>query len=112
MDEVPAVRACGVEVGEKNADRWRVYSGPELSHRARILVGRSFTDKPKGSNSIEQELSVINWWTERRLWIMLGTTRTFLRRKGPGRTASPTKVTERTDPSSMTIEERKGEGGG
>jgi hypothetical protein len=43
-----------------------VYRGPELSYLAITLrVARSFTDKPKGSNSIEQELSVGR--TERKL---------------------------------------------
>jgi hypothetical protein len=31
------------------------------------LVARSFTDKPDGSNSMEQELSVVKRRTERRL---------------------------------------------
>jgi hypothetical protein len=48
IDEVAAVKACSVEVGELEASRRIVYS--ELSHRVRrILVARSFTDKPKGS---------------------------------------------------------------
>jgi hypothetical protein len=42
--------------------------GPKLSHRARrALLARSLIDKPNGSNSIEQELSVVNRRTERRL---------------------------------------------
>jgi hypothetical protein len=32
-----------------------------------VLVARSFTEKPKGSNSMEQELSMVNRRTERRL---------------------------------------------
>jgi hypothetical protein len=61
IDEVAAVRACEAEVMEEEAGRRSVYSGPELSHHARrVLVARSFTNKPKGSNSIEQELSVLN----------------------------------------------------
>jgi hypothetical protein len=60
MDEVAAVRACVVEVEEEKAGRRRVYSGSKLSQRTRVLVAKSFTDKPKGSNSIEQELSVVN----------------------------------------------------
>jgi hypothetical protein len=41
---------------------------PELSQRARgVLVARSFTEKPEGSNSMEQELSVVNRRTERTL---------------------------------------------
>jgi hypothetical protein len=37
-----------------------VYMGPELLYRTITLrVAKSFTDKPKGSNSIEQELSVV-----------------------------------------------------
>jgi hypothetical protein len=43
------------EVGSQS-----VYNGPEVSHRTRrVLVDRSFIDKPKGSNSMEQELSVV-----------------------------------------------------
>jgi hypothetical protein len=85
MDEVAAVRACGVEVEEEEEGRWRVYSGLELSHHTRrVLVARSFTDKPNWSNSIEHELSAMNWRMERRLRIILGATRTFLRRKEEG----------------------------
>jgi hypothetical protein len=37
-----------------------VYMGPELLYRTITLrVAKSFTDKPKRSNSIEQELSVV-----------------------------------------------------
>ena len=63
VDEVVVVSACGVdEDGEvEEVGNRRVYRGPELSHRAiKLLVARSFTDKPKGSNSMEQELSVVN----------------------------------------------------
>jgi hypothetical protein len=42
-------------------------------------VTKSFTDKPNGSNSIEQELSVVNLQTERRFWMRLGATRILLR---------------------------------
>lgn len=38
---------------------------------------------------------------------MLEATRTFLRRKGLGRTTSPTEVMGKTDPSPMTMEEWK-----
>jgi hypothetical protein len=42
--------------------------GPELSQRTRgVLVARSFIEKPEGSNSMEQELSVVNRRTEIRL---------------------------------------------
>ena len=61
IDEVAAVKACGVEVVEEEVGMRSLYSGPELSqHARRVLVARSITVKPKGSNSIEQELSVIN----------------------------------------------------
>lgn len=37
-----------------------VYNGPKLSQQARrVLIARSFIDKPKGSNSIEQDLLVV-----------------------------------------------------
>ena len=45
----------------------RVYRGPVLLHRRRtFLVRRSFTEIPRGSNSIETRLSVVNCLTERR----------------------------------------------
>jgi hypothetical protein len=45
-----------------------MWSGLELSHRASgVLVARSFTEKPEGSNSMEQELLMVNQRTERRL---------------------------------------------
>jgi hypothetical protein len=48
-----------------------VYRGPTLSHRARgVLVAKSFTENLEGSNSMEQELSVVNGWTKRRLWVI------------------------------------------
>jgi hypothetical protein len=43
---------------------------------------------------------------------MLGATRTLVKRKGPGRTVSPTKVTGRADPFPTTMEEGRGGGGG
>jgi hypothetical protein len=39
-----------------------------------ILMRRSFKVKPKGSNSIEQRLSIVNWT---RFLMMCGTTRMF-----------------------------------
>jgi hypothetical protein len=57
-----AARAYGGASMEKVADaeRGMVYRGPELSCLTITLsVARSFTDKPKRSNSIEQELSVV-----------------------------------------------------
>jgi hypothetical protein len=57
------VQLEAVELGRRN-----VYSGPMLFDLAiTFLVVRSFTDKPKGSNSIEHQLSVVNRRTERRL---------------------------------------------
>lgn len=50
-------------------------------------VARSFTNKPKGSNLVD-ELSVVNWWTKKRFWMICGATRTLRRWKGPGRTES------------------------
>jgi hypothetical protein len=68
--KVAAARAYGGASVEKVADAesGMVYKGPELSYLAITLrVARSFTDKPKGSNSIEQELSVVKQQTKRRL---------------------------------------------
>jgi hypothetical protein len=57
-----AARAYGGASVEKVADAesGMVYRGPELLYLViMICVARSFTDKLKGSNSIEQELSVV-----------------------------------------------------
>jgi hypothetical protein len=51
-----------------DAESGMVYRGPELSYLVITLcVARSFIDKSKGSNSIEQELSMVKRRTERRL---------------------------------------------
>jgi hypothetical protein len=61
VDEVAAVMPCMMEIMDEKAGTHSVYSGPKLSHHARrVLIARSFTNKPKGSNSIEQELLVVN----------------------------------------------------
>jgi hypothetical protein len=68
--EATAARPYGGASVEKVADAesGMVYRGPELLYLAITLrVARSFTDKPKGSNSIEQELSVVKRRMERRL---------------------------------------------
>jgi hypothetical protein len=68
--EASAARAYGGAYVEKvvDAESGMVYRGPELSYRVITLhVARSFTDKPKGSNSIKQELSVVKRQTERIL---------------------------------------------
>jgi hypothetical protein len=60
--EAAATRAYGGASVTKVADAesGMVYMGPELLYRTITLrVAKSFTDKPKGSNSIEQELSVV-----------------------------------------------------
>jgi hypothetical protein len=47
--------------------RQSVYSGPVLFDLPiTFLIVRSFTDKPKGSNSIEHQLLVVKRRTERR----------------------------------------------
>jgi hypothetical protein len=49
------VQLEAVELGRRS-----VYSGPVLCDLAiTFLVVRSFIDKPKGSNSIEHQLSVV-----------------------------------------------------
>jgi hypothetical protein len=54
------VRLEAVEHGRRS-----VYSGPVLFDRAiTFLVVRSFTDKAKGSNSIEHKLSMVKRRTE------------------------------------------------
>jgi hypothetical protein len=67
MHDVVAPKACEDDVAVEEADSWSVCSDPELSHRARrVLVARFFTDMPKGSNSMEKELSVVNRQIVRR----------------------------------------------
>jgi hypothetical protein len=68
--EAAAARAYGGASVMKVADieSGMVYMGPELLYRTITLcVARSFTDKPKGSNSIEQEFSVVKGRMKRRL---------------------------------------------
>jgi hypothetical protein len=61
--EAMAVRAYGGVSAEKvnDIESGMVYRGPGLSYLTITLhVARFFIDKPKGSNSIDQELSVVN----------------------------------------------------
>jgi hypothetical protein len=57
--------------GRAGGGRLKHVEGPRAitdSQRTRgVLVARSFTEKPKGSNSMEQELAMVNRRTERRL---------------------------------------------
>jgi hypothetical protein len=56
------VRLKAVELGRRS-----MYSGSVLFDLAiTFLVVRSFKDKPKGSNSIEHQLSMVKRQTERR----------------------------------------------
>ena len=53
------------------------YKSPSLlERRRRVLVARSFTEKPYGSNSMETKLSRVNLRTEIRFLTMLGETKT------------------------------------
>jgi hypothetical protein len=74
-----------------------------------FLVRRSFTETPRGSNSTETELSVVNLRTDKRFLIMSGAIRTLLRRKGPGRMEYPVPTTGRVAPFPTTMEEGKEE---
>ena len=66
MEEVLETKAGGGDAPV--VEGWNVYRGSVLSQLARgFLVARSFTEKPEGSNSMEQELLVVNQRTERRL---------------------------------------------
>lgn len=57
-----------VEARREGEDVQSISRDLELSHRTRrVLVDRSFIDKPNGSKSTEQELSMVNQRTERRL---------------------------------------------
>jgi hypothetical protein len=54
--------------GRAGGRRPACVEGPVLSHRASgVLVARSSTEKPEGSNSMEQKMSVVNRLIERRL---------------------------------------------
>jgi hypothetical protein len=65
--EATAARAYdGASVEVVDTENGMVYRGPKLSYLT-LRVARSFIDKPKGSNSIEQELSVMKRRMERRL---------------------------------------------
>jgi hypothetical protein len=88
MVEATSVRAWGtaaraasvLEDGVRDPGRRIVYSGPVLFDLTiTFLVVRSFTDKLNGSNSIEHQLSVVKWWTERRLWTMTRASKILLR---------------------------------
>jgi hypothetical protein len=74
-----------------------------------FLEWRSFTETPRGSNSTETELSVVNLRTEIRFLIISGARRTLLRRNGPGRVEKPVPTTGRMAPLPTTIEDGKGE---
>jgi hypothetical protein len=81
-DEATTARAYGgalvMEVIDTGSEM--VYKGAELLYIAITLwVSSSFIDKPKGLNSIEQELYVVNRRTKSRLRTRLGVTRTSLR---------------------------------
>lgn len=56
MDEVEEAKACEEDMALEEVKIHIVYSGPELSQLViRVLVARSSTNKPKGSNSIGGE---------------------------------------------------------
>jgi hypothetical protein len=65
---VVATAATAVDGDVKELGRRIVYSGPVLFDlMITFLVVRSFTDKPNGSNSMEQQLSVVKRRTESKL---------------------------------------------
>jgi hypothetical protein len=65
---VVATAATVVDGDVKELGRRIVYSGPVLFDlMITFLVVRSFTDKPNGSNSMEQQLSVVKRRTESKL---------------------------------------------
>jgi hypothetical protein len=76
-----------------------------------FLEWRSFTETPRGSNSTETELSVVNLRTEIRFLIISGARRTLLRQNGPGRVEKPVPTTGRMAPLPTTIEDGKEEDG-
>jgi hypothetical protein len=56
VKDVAAVKACEVEVEEAEG----CTTTRSCYSERRVLVARSFTEKPKGSNFIGQELPVVN----------------------------------------------------
>jgi hypothetical protein len=65
---VVATAATTVDDDVKELGRRIVYSGPVLFDlMITFLVVRSFTDKPNGSNSMEQQLSVVKRRTKSKL---------------------------------------------
>ena len=59
------------------------YKSPVLLHqRISARVGRSLTEKPKGSNSMETLLSQVREWIETRFLTRDREMRTLLRRRG------------------------------
>ena len=103
MEVEPAAKAVAA------AGRCRGYRGPELLHLTiTFRVPRSFTEQPEGSNSTEQLLLEVNWWTDIRFLISFGETRTLLRCRGPDKCAVPVEVTGSKEPSPTTIAEGKG----
>jgi len=111
--EVGTVVSVGVLmlVGGKNG-----YKSPKLLHLAITLrVCRSFTERPKGSNSIEQLLSVVNRRTEIKFLIMLGETKTLFRtreRCGVGNEYEPVEVMGKRAPLPTIMEEGPDKEGG
>ena len=78
------------------------YKSPSLLHlMSSLLLGRSLIEKPRGSNSIEQELSFVNLRTEIRFLIMAGACRTLESKKfvfGVCRVVVPVPRTGKVDP--------------
>jgi hypothetical protein len=69
-----------------------------------VLLLRSFTKKPNGSNSTETELSVVNLRTDNKFLITEGETSTFARWKGRGvRVAELEAVIGKKDPLPTTM---------
>ena len=69
-----------------------------------LRVARSFTEKPNGSNSILQWLSMVKQRTEIRFLMIVGDTKTSLSEKDETE-VEPTAVIGKRDPSPTTIPE-------
>jgi hypothetical protein len=70
--------------------------------------GRTFTEQPVGSNSIEQLLSIVNWRIEIRFLIICSDTRTLLRCKVGDNFVEPVAVIGIREPLPTTIDEGLG----
>ena len=70
-------RACAGEDGHQNG-----YRSPELLHlTTSFLVRKSFTERPRGSNSIEKDYQWLTYERKLDFFMRLGVTKILFRKK-------------------------------